>query len=220
MPTSFTSCPEFFVQRQAPKFARGTRLRELCYDSFAVLHNGDTKTPVYAAQRLNRRALGGIRRQKSNRFFADARLPPAERAELDDYKKSGFSRGHLAPSGDMATESALAQSFSLANTVPQSIRHNSATWSKIERDTRKYVQRAQGDVYVITGAVFDRYSLRIGGNAVRVPSHLFKLVYDASTRQAWAHWQANSDDEGMSKPISYQELVERTGVQWLPPGAT
>lgn len=29
--------------------------------------------------------------------------------------------------------------------VPQSIRHKSGAWSKIEQDTRKYVQRAQGD---------------------------------------------------------------------------
>lgn len=46
-------------------------------------------------------------------------------------------------------------------------------------------------VYVITGPVFDASSLRIGDNEVRVPSHLFKLVYDSQTRQAWAHWQAN-----------------------------
>ncbi|MCV2419260.1 DNA/RNA non-specific endonuclease [Paucibacter sp. DJ4R-1] len=220
LPTTFARCSDFFVQRQAPAVARNPRLRELCYDSFAVLHSGDTKTPIFAAQRLNRKALGGIKRQKSDRFFADARVPRAERAELEDYKRSGYSRGHLAPSGDMATELALAQSFSLANMVPQSIRHNSGAWSKIEQDTRKYVQRAEGDVYVITGPVFDTGSQRIGDNEIRVPSYMFKLVYDSQTRQAWAHWQANRDDEIASKPISYQELVKRTGVQWLPPGIT
>ncbi|PND37384.1 endonuclease [Paucibacter aquatile] len=220
LPSSFASCPKFFVQQQAPVIARNPQLRELCYDSFAVLHSGATKTPVFAAQRLNRQALGGIKRQKSDRFFADARLPRTERAELEDYKRSGYSRGHLAPSGDMATEVALAQSFSLANMVPQSIRHNSGAWSKIEQDTRKYVLRAQGDVYVITGAVFAGSNTRIGDNGVHVPSHLFKLVYDGQTRQAWVHWQANRDDEVAGKPISYQELVRRTGVQWLPPGAT
>jgi len=220
LPTSFARCPQFFVQRQPPAVPRGPRLRELCYDGFAVLHSGDRKTLVYVAHRLNKHALSGIKRQRSDRFFADARLPRAERAELDDYKRSGFSRGHMAPSGDMVTEEALAQSFSLANMVPQSIRHNSGPWSKIEQDTRKYVQRAKGDVYVITGPVFDSSSPRIGANGVSVPSHLFKLVYDSETRQAWAHWQRNRDDEVASRPINYSELVRRTGIEWLPVGAT
>ena len=49
-----------------------------------------------------------------------------------------------------------------------------------------------------------------------VPAYLYKLVYDAETNRAWAHWQANRDDERISKPISYSELVERTGIEFLP----
>ena len=191
------------------------RLRELCYESFAVLHSGDTKTPLYVAQRLNRKSVGGVPRKKGDRFFADARLPRGERAELEDYKRSGYSRGHMAPAGDMDIEEGMAQSFSLANMVPQAIRHNSGAWSKIEQDTRRYVQRASGDVFVITGPVFQQDNPRIGANGVRVPSHLFKLVYDATTHRAWAHWQANRDDEVATAPISYDELVRRTGVRWL-----
>lgn len=216
LPTSFARCPQFFLGQKPPAVKVGPKLRELCFDSFAVLHSGVTKTPVFAAQRLNKNALGGVKRQRSDRFFADARLPRSERAELDDYKRSGYSRGHMAASGDMATEDAMAQSFSLANMVPQSIRHNSGAWSKIEQDTRKYVQRATGDVYVVTGAVFSDGGERIGPRGVGVPSHLFKLIHDAHTGQTWVHWQANRDDERPSKPISYAELVRRTSVEWLP----
>lgn len=213
---SFSQCAGFFVDQSPPALAPRQRLRELCYASFAVLHSGDTRTPVYVAQRLNRASVGGLKRQKSDRFFADARLPRSERAELEDYKRSGYSRGHMAPSGDMSSEEAMAQSFSLANMVPQSMRHNSGAWARIEEDTRRYVQRARGDVFVITGAVFATDAPRIGANGVQVPSHLFKLVYDSQTQRAWAHWQANRDEERAGPPISYQELVRRTGTQWLP----
>ncbi|MFG6416967.1 DNA/RNA non-specific endonuclease [Roseateles sp. DC23W] len=216
LPTSFAQCPGFFLGQKPPAVASRPKLRELCFESFAVLHSGETRTPVYAAQRLNRQSLSGRKRQRSDRFFTDARLPLAERATLEDYKRSGYSRGHLAPSGDMATEAAMAQSFSLANMVPQSIRHNSGAWSKIEQDTRKYVQRAKGDVFVVTGAVFSAKGERIGASRVGVPTHLFKLVHDAHTGQTWAHWQANQDDERPGKPISYEELVRRTSIEWLP----
>ncbi len=219
LPSSFARCASFFAAGQPPAVRGRPQLRELCFDGFAVLHSGQSRTAVYTAQRLNKQALGGQKRDKSDRFFADARLPRGERAELEDYKRSGYSRGHLAPAGDMATPEAMAQSFSLANMVPQSIRHNGGAWAKVEQDTRKYVQRARGDVYVITAPVFQPGAERIGPNGVAVPSHLFKLVYDSVTRQAWAHWQANRDDERASRPISYDELVRRTGVQWLPPGA-
>lgn len=77
------------------------KLRELCYEAFAILHSGESRTPVYVAQRLNRRSVEDADEKRADKFFADARLPSAERAELSDYKRSGYSRGHMAPAGDM-----------------------------------------------------------------------------------------------------------------------
>jgi endonuclease G len=214
--TSFNECPDFFANRRPPAVQSRPQLRALCYDAFAVLHNGSTKTPVYVAQRLNRALVEDADEKRTNRFFADARLPRSERAELEDYKRSGYSRGHMAPAGDMPTAQAMAQSFSLANMVPQSSEQNSGPWARIEQDTRRYARRAQGDVFIITGPVFQGDPSTIGPNHVRVPSHLFKLVYDAQTKRAWVHWQPNGSHAAVTRPISYQELVKRTGIEFLP----
>ena len=215
--TQFAECPDFFPARQAPIVPAGQALRELCFSAFAILHSGQTKTPVFVAQRLDRRMLtqaGDIPR--TDRFFADARLPRAERAELADYRGSGYSRGHMAPAGDMHTHDAMAQSFSLANMVPQDQRHNAGAWSRIEQDTRKYVMRAQGDVYVFTGPVYPDRPERIGDGGVAVPSHIYKVVYDAVTGRSWVHWQANNPDTQAGTPITYDEFVRRTGLRLLP----
>lgn len=181
-----------------------------------MLHDGNTRTPMYVAQRLNRKTIENADEKRKDKFFADARLPSSERAELDDYKRSGYSRRHMAPAGDMSTPSAMAQSFSLANMVPQNIQHNGGAWSRIEQDTRRYILRAKSDVYVITGPVFSASSPSIGSNGVKVPTHLYKLVYDPSTQRAWAHWQRNEEGERAGPPISYQELAKRTGIEFLP----
>ena len=215
--TRFSQCREHFPAGKPPVVPQASGLRELCYSGFAVLHSASSKTPVFVAERLNRASLQQARKQqRTDRFFADARLPRAERAELADYQGSGYSRGHMAPAANMASAEAMAQSFSLANMVPQNQTHNAGPWSRIEQDTRKYVQHAQGDVYVFTGPVFAGPLRTIGPGKVHVPSHLFKLVYDTRTGKRWAHWQANAANARVSTPISYEELVRRSGIEFLP----
>lgn len=214
--TQFSACPQIFPGQRPPIVPATQGLRELCFSGFAVLHNGQTKTPVFVAERLNR----GLLRQaqgltRTDNFYEEARLPKAERADLDDYRGSGYSRGHMAPAADMYSEEIMAQSFSLANMVPQDQTHNAGPWSRIEQDTRKYIMRAAGDVYIFTGPVYSERPRSIGAG-VAVPSHLYKLVYDPATGRSWAYWQANSASTRAGAPISYDELVKRTGVRFLP----
>ncbi len=68
--------------------------------------------------------------------------------------------------------------------VPQNPINSQKAWANIEKVTRKYVMCAAGDVFVITGPVFDGIPPTIGANRVWVPQHLFKLVYDSSTNRA------------------------------------
>jgi len=215
----FAACPQFFAGGIPPVTPAAPKLRALCYDAFAVLHSGNTRTPVFVAQRLNRQLVQDADEKRKDKFFADARLPRAERAELSDYKGSGYSRGHMAPAGDMPTPAAMAQSFSLANMVPQNSKQNSGPWAKIEKDTRQYALRARGDVFVITGPVFAPGAQTIGANQVAVPTHIFKLVYDTETKKAWAHWQQNADSARAGPPISYGELAQRVGMELLPGAA-
>lgn len=218
--TNFAECGQMFANGKPPVVPAQTetQARALCFSAFAVLYSGKSHTPIYVAERLNRAVLLDARNnQRTNRFFADARLPHTERAELADYHNSGFDRGHMAPAGDMATDESMAQSFSLANMVPQYPVNNRKAWASIEKATRKYVMRAAGDVYVITGPMFDSDTPpTIGPHRVWVPQHLFKLVYDPSTNRAWAHWLDNRDDARVGKPISYEELVRRTGIDFMP----
>lgn len=224
----FSGCGDVFANGRPPvvSAASPSRPRELCFDNFAVLHSGQSKTAIYAAERLNRATLEQARGEpRTDRFYAEARLPHADRAQLADYRTTEntpqgpqhYDRGHLAPAADRESTNAMAQSFSLSNMVPQIPEHNRGAWAKsVEKATRSYVMRAAGDVYVITGPVFTAGHRTLGAGRVWVPDYLYKLVYDATTNRAWAYWLANTKEARVTGVISYTELVRRTGIEFLP----
>lgn len=223
----FKSCPHFFANGVAPILSASSpgNQRELCFDAFAVLHSGQSKTPVYVAERLNRaQLLDAEGEERTDKFYEEARLPRADRARLEDYKsrlKVGdselkFDRGHLAPAGDMPNAQAMAQSFSLSNMIPQAPQNNRGPWKGYEKATRKYAMRALGDVYVISGPVYSGPVQALGPNQVWVPKYIYKLVYDAASGRSWAYWIENTNTARAERPITYQELVKRTGIEFLP----
>lgn len=123
---------------------------------------------------------------RTNKFFEDPSLPPGEGATLADYKRSGFDRGHMSPAGDRWNDEAMAQSFTLANIVPQDRENNQHLWAHIESAVRKLAIR-HGDAYVVTGPLFAGQTLRtIGATRVFVPTRLFKVVYVPAANEAFA----------------------------------
>lgn len=53
----------------------------LCFDAFAVLHSGASKTPVYTVERLNRTSITAAQGvPRSDKFYPEARLTSSHRA--------------------------------------------------------------------------------------------------------------------------------------------
>lgn len=207
----FDQCKDLFPAQQVPSTTQVGR--DLCFDDFAIYYSPSDKKPIYTVERLNGEQLQAPHPRRTNQFYEEARLPAHERALLADYRGSGYDRGHNVPAGDMTRERGMAQSFSLANMMPQAKQNNQGIWAKrVEEPTRMYIKRAEGNVYVFTGSIGHAGS--IGKSRVTIPSHLYKLVYDPNKKLAWAYWVENTDDAQMSAPISYAELVQKTGIDF------
>lgn len=187
----------------------------LCSDHFAVLYSQTSKTPLVVVERLNAAKLKDAKgEERTNQFYADPRIPKGGRAELSDYRAQHMDRGHQSPAADAPNANAMAQSFALSNMVPQDPTNNRKIWSKVEADVRKFAVRAGGDVYVFTGPLFDAGYGTIGDNKVWVPTRLFKLVYDASSKRAWAYVLPNAETR-IQKPMDYDTFVKSTGLKLL-----
>lgn len=189
----------------------------LCSDNFAVLYSQTSKTPLVVVERLNAAQLQDAKgEERTNQFYPDPRIPKSGRAELSDYRSQhpAVDRGHQSPAADAPNPNAMAQSFALSNMVPQDPTNNRKIWSKVESDVRKFAKRADGNVFVFTGPLFDSGHSTIGDNKVWVPTRLFKLVYDASSKRAWAYVLPNAETR-IERPMDYDAFVKSTGLKLL-----
>lgn len=213
---AWANCADEYYRGTAPRLAQSAQweVRELCYDDFAVGHSGVTLTPLWSAEHLTANEVDAARRlTRHDDFHADANLPRGERAELIDYRRSGYDRGHMAPSGDMPTPEAQDQSFTLANIAPQAPSLNRGLWEQIEVAVRNLAER-DGELYVVTGPIFDTHSDTLNGR-VRVPIALFKAVYDPRRRQAAAYVADNVSGAGY-QVISIAALRARVAADVFP----
>jgi endonuclease G len=210
-------CPAHYVDGRLPEI-RNPRLaaatRELCFGEFGVMHSGVTRTPLWSAELLRAGQVAAAHHlTRENSFHPEPRLPPGQRAELSDYARSGFDRGHMAPNGDMPDRASQHESFSLANMVPQDGDNNRHVWAGIEGAVRKMASR-EGELYVITGPAFLGAQLRKVGNVI-VPSHLYKVVYSPGQR-AGAAWFVANEADARPRVLSIPELERLVGIDLLP----
>ncbi|KLK91863.1 endonuclease [Microvirga vignae] len=211
------ACPQHFFGGSAPILTNpklAPKTRQICYTEFALLHSGLTRTPLWVAEHLTPRRVKGARAlNRLNNFHADPNLPPNERAELSDYVRSGFDRGHMAPAGDMTTPQGMNESFSLANMVPQNSDNNRNLWESIERAVRDYSERHE--VYVVTGPIFQGENLQALKGRVLVPTHIAKAVYDPQSNIAGAYLVSNQPGNDY-RIISLAELQQLSGIDAFP----
>ena len=120
-------------------------------------------------------ALGGY--ERTNNFRSDGAVATGS-AGLNDYKGSGYDRGHLAPAADMAFSStAMSESFYLSNMSPQNPSFNRGIWRQLEALVRAWAQE-DGDLYVVTGAVLEEGLSTIGYSGVSIPRYYYKVILD------------------------------------------
>lgn len=118
--------------------------------------------------------------KRGNNFREDPMIPTGS-ATPQDYTRSGYDRGHLAPAADMAfSVKTMSESFYMSNMSPQAPQFNRGIWAKLERQIRHFAT-AEKRIVVVTGPILPKEkTVTIGANAVTVPEYYYKVIYDTS----------------------------------------
>lgn len=213
------SCPQFFAGGIAPVVVipkMAERSTQLCKSDYAALDSGLTRTPLWSAEHLTRAGIAAARSRHGVRdgaFHPEETLGADDRAELEDYVRSGYDRGHLSPSGDMDTVAADHESFSLANIVPQAPQLNRHQWDALEGSVRGLSTR-YGEVFVVTGPIFAGATVIALHHRVAVPTSLWKAVYVPG--HGAAAFVASNSNRPTWTVVSVDKLKQLTGLDVFP----
>ena len=187
---------------------------------YTVSYNEVTLQPNWVMWRLTDEHADGPYPRLRN--FHEEEDVPLPRAMLEDYRGSGWSRGHMCPAGDNKwDERAMYESFSLVNVCPQNASLNSGVWNSIEMTCRKWAKK-YGCVYIVCGPIFfkSQEHERIGLNQIPVPEAFFKVILcvDGPTPKGIGFVCRNTDGN-RKKDLDVNSIrqVERiTGYRFFP----
>ena len=141
-------------------------------------------------------------------------------AKLNDYKGSGYDRGHLAPAADMGfSVVAMSESFYMSNMSPQRPSFNRGIWKRLEAQVRNWA-KAYDKIYVVTGAVLKPGLPIIGKNRIAVPEKYYKIIFREKTGQSdmIAFLLANKKSEAplSSFVVSVDQIEKLTKLDFFP----
>lgn len=193
--------------------------RVIVHKGYTVSYNADWKIPNWVAYELTDVEVAG-EEPRAKKFVPDPMVPKYESATIDDYKNSGWDRGHMAPAADMKWHpQAMKESFYLSNVCPQNRNLNAGVWKDLEEQVRDLASQ-KGHIYVVCGPIVSADYQTIGANNVVVPSAFFKVLLQEEDGNIYTIGFVYENVAGRRPMSTYAMTVDDvealTGIDFFP----
>jgi endonuclease G len=182
---------------------------------FTMSYNEACEQPNWVFYTITKADLQKDSYERKNDFRSDPSVP-TESAHKNDYKKSGYDRGHLASAADFShNDTLLSETFYMSNMSPQLPGFNRGVWKKLETHVRSLAIQYD-TLYVITAGILTGEMDSIGENKVCIPSYYYKVLYAKELGVVCyllPHEKSSKDLDEFIVPIS--SIEELTGLRFF-----
>jgi endonuclease G len=146
------------------------------HHGFTLSYNETCEQPNWVLYQVTKEDLENKVAKRKNNFKEDVDIITGS-ATPQDYYKSGFDRGHLAPAATFVDDQReMDESFLMSNMSPQNPSFNRGVWKRLEEYERKMAME-KDSVWVISGPVLNTTLPKIGDNRVCIPELYYKVIY-------------------------------------------
>ena len=160
---------------EIPRLKEKRQEQVIKHEGYTVSYNSDYKIANWVAYELTSKEATSKKNERSNKFVSDPIVKGAT-ATNEDYTRSGYDRGHMAPAGDMKwSAKAMRESFYLSNICPQKPGLNRGIWKDLEEQARLWAKE-NGSLLIVTGPVITDDLKRLGKNRVGIPKTFYKVI--------------------------------------------
>jgi len=208
-----------FEEMDARALPTSTTGEVIDHEYYTLSYSEDHEQAEWVAYELTNFRLRQDWVRRTNDFRSDPKVR-RESADVYDYKRSGFDRGHMVPAGDMAfSEESMSSTFYMSNMSPQVRKFNGGIWRELEETVRDWAKK-EDRLYVVTGPDLNARPLgEIGKNKVTIPGAYYKVILDYTEPEikAVAFYLPN---ERSDRPlgdfiVSIDEIETRTGIDFF-----
>lgn len=189
----------------------------IIHTGYSLLYNEMYEQATWVAYELTKEETNKVVK-RSNKFIPDPNVTTGTANDLD-YTKSGYDRGHLAPSADMCwSQIAMEESFYFSNICPQIPAFNRGVWKNLEELVRVWAVE-NDSIYIVTGPVLTPGLSSIGVNKVAVPNYFYKVILDYAQPDVKAIGfvipNAGTNESLQHFALSIDEVEKITGLDFF-----
>ena len=194
-------------------------IRILDRGHFKIGWSDSLRHPVWCAYHVTPDAHHDAERRA---FLNDRAVAAAPRP--DDYKNSGYDRGHMAPNYAIASRyGAEAQrlTFMMSNIAPQTPALNRGVWRDVEHRIAELWTARYGEIWVVVGCISHPGGQKIPGTNIDIPTDFYQVVIAQEgmdvramamifrQKISWHEWAARN-------LVTIDELEQLTGLDFNP----
>lgn len=146
------------------------------HDGYVLSYNETCEQANWVFYRLTKADLTGEQISKRHSFKSDT-LVPTGSAHPNDYKYSGYDRGHLKPAGDEPIDYLdCKETFYMSNVTPQNPSFNRGVWKRLENHVRLLAHKSDS-LYIIAGGILSDSLNTLPNTDICIPEYYFKVIY-------------------------------------------